>query len=267
MDVGDRGVDAERGQVGDARDDVAAPHQRAFLRHHPGQHAVAIRLCRRQVEEPSRLRRLLVERAALQREALELHAGGALGVVPLVTKLRQLDLRLLDRQLRPAQRLAREQPLFEQLLVAFELRLRRLELRGSSPRAGRRDRRSDFSSVSRVCACWFSLILRSFTTFSSASTDSLTSSSTTGSPCFKCAPGRSRSRSTRASSGLESTRSTSGTTVPDAMITASTGPAVTIAVRMRARVTDGRIHPGSHTITSAPIRIGMATFSDFRSRS
>ena len=107
---------------------------------------------------------------------------------------------------------------------------------------------SDFSSVSRVCACWFSLILRSLTTLSSASTDSLMSSSTTGSPRFRWAPGRCRSRSTRASSGLESTRSTSGTTVPDAMITASTGPAVTRAVRIRARLTDGRIQPGSQMI-------------------
>ena len=69
---------------------------------------------------------------------------------------------------------------------------------------------SDFSSASRVCACWLSLILRSLTSFSSASTDSLTSSSTTGSPRFSCAPGRCSRRSTRASSGLESTRSTSG---------------------------------------------------------
>ena len=58
VDVGDGGVDAERRQVGDARDDVAAAHQRAFLRQHPRQHAVAIRLGRRQVEEAPGLRRL-----------------------------------------------------------------------------------------------------------------------------------------------------------------------------------------------------------------
>ncbi len=75
-----------------------------------------------------------------------------------------------------------------------------------------------------------------------ASTDSLTSSSTTGSPRLSCAPGRCSRRSTRASSGLESTRSTSGTTMPDAMMTASTGPVVTRAVRMRVRLMRGP-HP------------------------
>ena len=48
--------------------------------------------------------------------------------VALLTQLRQLDLRLLDRQLRSAQRLAREEAVLEQLLVPFELRLRGLEL-------------------------------------------------------------------------------------------------------------------------------------------
>jgi hypothetical protein len=46
----------------------------------------------------------------------------------LVAQLTELDLRLLDRQLRLAQRVARKQALFEQLLIAFELGLRRLQL-------------------------------------------------------------------------------------------------------------------------------------------
>ena len=53
---------------------------------------------------------------------------GALRVGPLLPELRQLDLRLLDRQLGAAQRLAREQALLEQLLIAVEPRLRRLQL-------------------------------------------------------------------------------------------------------------------------------------------
>ncbi len=61
-------------------------------------------------------------------EPFELHAGGALGVLALVAELRELDLRLLDRELRAAQRLAREQAFLEQLLIAFEPRLRRLQL-------------------------------------------------------------------------------------------------------------------------------------------
>ena len=128
--VGHGRGDAERRQVGDARDDVAPADQRAFLRQHPRQHAVAIRLRRRQVEEAPRLRRLLVERSALERESLQLHGRSLLRVAPLLPQLRQLDLRLLDRQLGTAQRLAGIEPLFEQLTIRIEPGLRRLELEG-----------------------------------------------------------------------------------------------------------------------------------------
>jgi hypothetical protein len=58
-------------------------------------------------------------------------------------------------------------------------------------------------------------------------------------------------RSTRASTGLASTRSISGTIAPDAMIIASTGPVVTRAVRMRARATPGRRRSGSQATSRA----------------
>ena len=153
----------------------------AFLRQHPRQHAVAIRLRRR--HEAPRLRRFLVERSALEREAFQLHARSLLRVATLLLQLRQLDLRLLDRQL-DRRSDSRNRALLEQLVIRIEPGLRRLELEAFTSRRPSRST-SDFSSVRRVCACWFSLILRSLTTLSSASTDSLMSSSTTGSPCFR----------------------------------------------------------------------------------
>ena len=70
---------------------------------------------------------------------------------------------------------------------------------------------SDVLSASRRCACSFSFTCRSLCSLSSASTDSLVSSSTTASPRSTRAPGRLRIRSTRASTGLDRTRSISGT--------------------------------------------------------
>ncbi|MBK6315820.1 MAG: hypothetical protein IPF53_16385 [Blastocatellia bacterium] len=49
---------------------------------------------------------------------------------------------------------------------------------------------------------------------------------------------------TRASIGVETTPSTSGTTVPDALVTASIGPVSTIAVRIRVRLREGAISDG-----------------------
>ena len=115
---------------------------------------------------------------------------------------------------------------------------------------------SEVLSVRRCSACSFSFTRRLLCSLSSASTDSLVSSSTTASPRSTRAPGSFRIRSTRASTGLDRTRSISGTTVPEAMIIASTGPVVTRAVRMRARDTPGRSRSGSHARSSTTARTG-----------
>lgn len=85
------------------------------------------------------------------------------------------------------------------------------------------------------------------------------SSSATGSPVCTGAPGCFSSRSSFASTGLDRARSCSGTTVPDAVMTASIGPVVTMAVRIRARVSAGRIQPGRRTMTVTRARSGAAT--------
>jgi len=110
------------------------------------------------------------------------------------------------------------------------------------------------------------VIARLPASFSRARRDSVTSSSATGSPVRIAAPGRFKSRSSFASTGLESARSISGTTVPDAVMTASMAPDWTIAVRMRVRSRVGRIHPGSRVSTMASAARGSATFTAPRSR-
>ena len=101
-----------------------------------------------------------------------------------------------------------------------------------------------FSRDRRVRACWFCLMARSCPSLSTASCVSLMSSVTRGSPFSSLAPVRFRMRSTRASTGLETTCSTSGTTVPVAVITASIGPASATDVRTLARLMDGLYEPG-----------------------
>ena len=222
-------VDAERREVGDARDDVAAAHQRALLRQHPRQHAVAIRLRRREIEQPARLRGFLVERAALERQPLELH--------------RRWRARRSSRSSRSCA---------SSICACFTASSERR----SASRESRPSLNSCWSPSSRACADCSSSVLTSSRAveidqrflerqprlrllvvldlqvlddllerqhrFADVELDDRIA------PLQAARPAAARMRSTRASSGLESTRSTSGTTVPVAMITASIGPLVTL---------------------------------------
>ena len=147
-------------QVGDARDDVAAANQRAFLRQHPRQDAVAIRLRRRQLEQPPRLRRFLVERAALERRAPRAARSStrsaffrssrscASSICACLTA--SSERRSASRESRPSLNSCRSPASCACADCSSSVL--------TSIRPSRST--SDFSSVSRVCACWFSLILQ-----------------------------------------------------------------------------------------------------------
>ena len=162
---------------------------------------------------------------------------------------------LLHRQLGVTERLAREQAVLEQLRF---LSSRDCADCSSSDLTSIRPTRStsDFSSVSRDCACWFSLILDpSRTCRARAPThsrrvrrrDRLVSGG-----CRGAAGVGARGHRV----GLDSTVSTSGVTVPDAMITIDRTCRHPGGADPRAA--DRRpIRPGNHTTRNARTRIGM----------
>ncbi|CAN5685944.1 hypothetical protein BH24ACI4_BH24ACI4_23620 [soil metagenome] len=170
---------------------------------------------------------------------------------------------LLDGQLRPAESITREQPVLEQLRLPLEACLGGFELQRLHLEAPVQvnERLLECQPCLRLLVLLDLQVLDHSLErqhrFADVELDD-------GIPRFKLAPGRWSSRRTRASSGLESTRSTSGATTPEAMITASTGPVTTGAVRIRERATVGRIHPGSHATSTATIRSGSAILSTRR---
>ncbi len=123
------------------------------------------------------------------------------------------------------------------------------------------------SSSSFFWLCWFSFRARLWSRRSPSRTCSDRSSATIASPFFTGVPARFRMRRTRASAGLDRTFSTSGSTVPAALIVASIGPSSTTAMRIALRRSEGRSSEGPQTkATDTPATAKPATVARFRFR-
>ena len=117
VDVRHRALDAERVEVGDAGDHGAARHHSAFLRHHPGEDAGAVRPGRGELEQADGVVALLAQGREVELDALELRVGRAAGAVDGRLELGELDLGLLRLHLGRLEALLRDEAVGEQLAV------------------------------------------------------------------------------------------------------------------------------------------------------
>ena len=249
--VGDRRVDAERAQVGDARHDVALAHGRALLGERPRDHAVAIGRRRGQAQHAARLLVRLLDLRQLEREAVEFGLRGLLRVAARGLDALQLDAGLALRHLRLPKLLSRGEAFLEQLLVALVLEPGGLQLQlldldlgvelGERVLEGQLRARLLVGLERQVLAQRLDREDRGV----DVQLDDRTRRRFTAVPAFLS------TRMRRASTGLDRTCSVSGTTVPVAERLASTGPWSTMAVRIDERFTDGRSSPLPQ-LTSSP---------------
>ena len=117
MDVGHRGLDAERVEIGDAGDHVAAPHGRPLLGDDPGEDARAVRARGGELEQPAGVVALLAQRREVELHAFELRVRAAPRALDRRLELLQLDLRLLRLHLGGAGGLLGDEAVRAQLAV------------------------------------------------------------------------------------------------------------------------------------------------------
>src|SRR5262249_61989011 len=82
MHVRHGGIDPERPEIRNARDDIALAYEHALFRQRPGHHAVAIGAHRCQLALTPRLGDLFAERAAFEHESVDLRLVRLSNVVP-----------------------------------------------------------------------------------------------------------------------------------------------------------------------------------------
>ena len=243
VDVGDRGDDAERREIGNARQHVAAAHRRALLR---DDHVRRRR--GRRAASPARAagatpRARAAAMASVDRRRRELRSRVRRARHDRLLQLADLDVALLRRG-RGRERVLLATPAPPRASLAFccacSGRSRASSFFCSSCASQRGEGLVEPQAELRALA----LLLRERSSRRAARAAAATVSSvSSSSPACTRSPARRPTRSTRASTGLETTCSTSGMTVPAACSVASTAPRSTRAIaRRRARPRDAATH-------------------------